>query len=599
MIEENEILTTKKLQELIIENADYKGNEYLKYLVDNQIISGISYKNFKKLWEFIKRKDIYNVYDYKFLNTICKNMILLYNDIEDDETLEPEEKKKLNNFNEVLQSFYKIIDDGELQKFDSLINILVSSNNDKREKIKLMIDTVLNFKKYIQLIEEVIAQGKLNYREKYALIELLKYHYDYSESAYSYQEFEREFYPDDETINNIFSLKDLRTFISICHEVQIAKINELTENDFYGDAIYMIKNEITKLLTNIKYYGDESLDTIGIESSALKELRDNINDEDIKEELSKYIIFMSLIDSILGIEDLKKLKKIACRISDFKNNNDSIYTIYSYTEHLAKRIKEIYAIEIKEKLFNFNDLKGLNDKTYLRTNSKFTAESKILYGEDITGRKVDYIELAGIDYVFLVHVLNAYGEGGTIKDFKFPRIIGKEYICLSAIDNTKEKIADSEYNDEDHVCLLFSSITPDQLISESFEDLYSYGDLNSLSINFEKRENFRPIKKQIQLNKDKHTEFVLYRDSSNGETIYPSGILIHGNTPTQAEINAAAYLNIPIVFINHEKYKNQENHIELKPKNDEPYRPSSEDYKAFKESLIELRDSIVGRSKGK
>ena len=101
MIEENEILTTEKLQELIIENADYKGNEYLKYLVDNQIISGISYKNFKKLWEFIKRKDIYNVYDYKFLNTICKNMILLYNDIEDDETLEPEEKKKLNNFNEV------------------------------------------------------------------------------------------------------------------------------------------------------------------------------------------------------------------------------------------------------------------------------------------------------------------------------------------------------------------------------------------------------------------------------------------------------------------------------------------------------------------
>ena len=57
--------------------------------------------------------------------------------------------------------------------------------------------------------------------------------------------------------------------------------------------------------------------------------------------------------------------------------------------------------------------------------------------------------------------------------------------------------------------------------------------------------------------------------------------------PTQAEINAAAYLNVPIVFINHEKYKNMGNSFESKSDNAEPYKPTSEDYRLFKESLME------------
>ena len=381
--------------------------------------------------------------------------------------------------------------------------------------------------------------------------------------------------------------------------MQISRIKELNEDDYYGDVNYMIKNEITKALANIKYFGNESLDTIGFETSSLKELRNSVTDESIKEELSKYILFMSLIDSILKIDDLRKLKVIASRILNFKKSNDTIYTIYNYTENMAKRIKEIYAHEIKEKLIDFTSLENGNNQLYSRTNSKFTADSKMLYDEDITGRKVDYIELSGIDYVSLVHVLNAYGEGGTLKDFKTPRIIGKEYICLSAIDETKEKIAKSKQDDEEHVCLLFSNIAPDQLISESFEDLYSDGDLNSLSITFGERENFRPIKKQIQLNEGSHTEFVLYRDSSNGNSIYPSGILIQNEMPTQAEINAAAYLNVPLVFINHEKYKNKSNSLESKSDNTEPDKPTSEDYRLFRESLMELRDSINGKGKGR
>ena len=601
-LEDDDTLTTELLSKIIETDEQYKDNEYLKYLINNEIISGISYGNFKKVCEFIGKEDIYNVYDYNFLNLICKNMVLLYSDVDEEDIDDPEEVQHIDRIKKSVDSFYEIIDSGNLQAFDKLINLLIGNNKDKKDKIKLMIDVASNFKKYSQLAGEIIKKGQLDFREKYAVLGLLKFDTDYYDDQYyksDYEEYERDFYTDDEVINNITTLEDLKKYTDACYAAQISRIKELDDDDYYGDANYMIKNEITKALANIKYFGNESLDTIGFETSSLKELRNSVTDESIKEELSKYILFMSLIDSILKIDDLRKLKVIASRILNFKKSNDTIYIIYNYTENMAKRIKEIYAHEIKEKLIDFTNLENGNNQLYSRTNSKFTADSKMLYDEDITGRKVDYIELSGIDYVSLVHVLNAYGGGGTLKDFKTPRIIGKEYICLSAIDETKEKIAKSKQDDEEHVCLLFSNIAPDQLISESFEDLYSDGDLNSLSITFGERENFRPIKKQIQLNEGSHTEFVLYRDSSNGNPIYPSGILIQNEMPTQAEINAAAYLNVPIVFINHEKYKNMGNSFESKSDNAEPYKPTSEYYRLFKESLMELRDSINGKGKGR
>ena len=601
-LEDDDTLTIELLNKIIETDEQYKDNEYLKYLINNEIISGISYGNFKKICEFIGKEDIYNVYDYNFLNLICKNMVLLYSDVDEEDIDDPEKVQHIDRIKKSVDSFYEIIDSGNLNAFDKLINLLLENNKNKKDKIKLMLDVASNFKKYSQLVDEIIKKGQLDFREKYAVLGLLKFDTEYYDDQYyksDYEEYERDFYPDDEVINNITTLEDLKKYIDACYTVQISRIKELDEDDYYGDVNYMIKNEITKALTNIKYFGNESLDTIGFETSSLKELRNSVTDESIKEELSKYILFMSLIDSILKIDDLRKLKVIASRILNFKKSNDTIYTIYNYTENMAKRIKEIYAHEIKEKLIDFTNLENGNNQLYSRTNSKFTADSKMLYDEDITGRKVDYIELSGIDYVSLVHVLNAYGEGGTLKDFKTPRIIGKEYICLSAIDETKEKIAKSKQDDEEHVCLLFSNIAPDQLISESFEDLYSDGDLNSLSITFGERENFRPIKKQIQLNEGSHTEFVLYRDSSNGNSIYPSGILIQNEMPTQAEINAAAYLNVPLVFINHEKYKNKSNSLESKSDNTEPYKPTSEDYRLFRESLMELRDSINGKGKGR
>ena len=79
-LEDDDTLTIELLNKIIETDEQYKDNEYLKYLINNEIISGISYGNFKKICEFIGKEDIYNVYDYNFLNLICKNMVLLYHE---------------------------------------------------------------------------------------------------------------------------------------------------------------------------------------------------------------------------------------------------------------------------------------------------------------------------------------------------------------------------------------------------------------------------------------------------------------------------------------------------------------------------------------
>lgn len=104
-------------------------------------------------------------------------MVLLYNDIDDSEIEnmdDPEEEQEVYRVKSSINCFNEILSSGNLKKFDSLINILMGTNNDKKDKIKLMIDIAPNFKNYISLIDDIIKNGKLNYREKYALIELLK-----------------------------------------------------------------------------------------------------------------------------------------------------------------------------------------------------------------------------------------------------------------------------------------------------------------------------------------------------------------------------------------------------------------------------------------
>ena len=104
-------------------------------------------------------------------------MVLLYNDIDDSEIEnmdDPEEEQEVYRVKSSINCINEILSSKKIKKFDSLVNILMGTNDDKKDKIKLMIDIAPKFKNYISLIDDIIKNGKLNYREKYALIELLK-----------------------------------------------------------------------------------------------------------------------------------------------------------------------------------------------------------------------------------------------------------------------------------------------------------------------------------------------------------------------------------------------------------------------------------------
>lgn len=59
--------------------------------------------------------DIYNVYDYNFINLLCKNMVLLYNDIDDSE-IDPEEEQEVYRVKSSINCFNEILSSGNLKK---------------------------------------------------------------------------------------------------------------------------------------------------------------------------------------------------------------------------------------------------------------------------------------------------------------------------------------------------------------------------------------------------------------------------------------------------------------------------------------------------
>ena len=91
-------------------------------------------------------------------------------------------------------------------------------------------------------------------------------------------------------------------------------------------------------------------------------------------------------------------------------------------------------------------------------------------------------------------------------------------------------------------------------------DIHSQANLNDLSIRagtsyFDTIDN-------IITKSNKFSEYVVYREDAFGNQIYPCGILVSGNKPNRYEINAAAYLDIPLIKLLPVKKKTLPNIIE-------------------------------------
>lgn len=325
--------------------------------------------------------------------------------------------------------------------------------------------------------------------------------------------------------------------------------NELSCND--------LKERICMLIT------DHTLSDINIflaeimNSYKARQMYLNVKEPNIRRLLHHYVNLIDFLEFVINNYDSFELKRILELLNDYSiNNPEKINVLVDNFKYIEKITKCIYGYEANSTLTKLSQLK--NSSTVKISKNKFTSHNMVA-GESLIGRSVDYIELNDEVY-FFAHAMNFCGKNGKISDFKYPRFIGKTYICFSAISSLYRLDKDLyTINSVDDVTLLFDNIDPECLIFMGNSDIYSESEDNSLVVSSNKN-NFDTLKETIA-NTDYYNEYVFYRENNNGEHIYPSAVLVVSSEPTQYEIDAACYLNIPLVKMNHVNSNTSENKI--------------------------------------
>lgn len=274
----------------------------------------------------------------------------------------------------------------------------------------------------------------------------------------------------------------------------------------------LLKSIIFSTLFNIGYYEiDNLLGIIG--NDRLDNLTSNIKDNKIIKIIESIKPYVNFIEMVYSCDDNEKLIEIANNINNYYlSYGDEINQIKLIFDNIESKMKSIYSVELN------SNLTTLPDEKYIEFNE---------------------------DSCFLAHVMNAFGNGSQLSDFKNPKFIGKTYICLSAIGHGINPYSREEI-DKNHVTLLFNSIPSNSLISMSSRDMWSQGGNGQLDVKV--TNNFNTLN-EILNNTSEYVpnEYVVYRENENGVNLYPCGILVIGEEPSQSEIEAANYLNVPLV----------------------------------------------------
>ena len=556
------LLESPKLGSYLLENdIMLYNNGFLNEYIKRDNVKGITLEFIDQIWDFINNNIAYENMDYNEMFTIIK---YVYGENSYEE-----------RYNKLREQLNELIKNKQFNIFNEIINILLDNNNhNTKDKLNLMNDIIDDFNTYYNLCCSFVSS---NYTKKD--IYLLQY----------------LLLSNDIIKPNIESIEDLKKYNEVVYQNRKSEINDIPFDWAIGEyEPYFFHDAIILMLFNMSY--DEYMAKVhnGFSSRDIDVLINSINNRDIQEDLNRYKIVIKFIESIINVKDGKKLKNFAHRLNEaIYENSESVIDIYNILRDIESIKKYYYGIEISEKLLDISELEPTSEEVlaneeekkrqpYIRENKKYTCPNVEIHGRKLNNELVDYIELNGIDFTFFVHVLNAYGTGGTLEDFKRSRLIGKTYICVSPITDNyysglaeghdaindfieelddiddEELLLDISIENADNVKLIFSNISPEQLAAMGNHDLCSGADDNSLEITTERKEKYAPIRKNVDsLNKKGYCEYVLYREDNKGKVIYPTAILSTENEPSQSEIMAAAYLQVPIIHINN-KYLNKD-----------------------------------------
>lgn len=333
-------------------------------------------------------------------------------------------------------------------------------------------------------------------------------------------------------------------------ELMINDINDLqnVEEKFYNlqnnrinssNNPLDLKNVICSILTNQTYFETrKGLLEMG-NKEKLSVLKNSIRDMNISKDLDSYIILSEFLTQIDEIDDIAKLKEVA----RFLNQQVLKDGVNNKWLGLNKKIMKFYSVEANEKMTDFSEY--LTDKFYDATD--FTFQD----GINVSGKRVKVAHIkSGEEYNSFIHVLNAYKNGvttGSVEAISSPKFIGQAYISLTGISDEYSRICvndDSRFS----IKVLYSHIPDGDMFCAANRDTGINAKANSKNISTRLPANMLPFRRLVR-NTETHgsetyNEYDVFRDN-----LVPSGIAFMFDEPTEAEINAAAYLGIPLVKI--------------------------------------------------
>lgn len=306
-----------------------------------------------------------------------------------------------------------------------------------------------------------------------------------------------------------------------------------------SDSLIDIKNVICNLLTNQTYLETrKGLLELGSKEK-LEVLKNSIKNEGLAKELDSYIILSDFLENVDKINNVEQLKKIADLINQqiLKNGINDKWVDFN------KKIMHFYSSEVNERLTDFR--KYITDTFYDATDYSFSD------GTSVKGKRVNVAHVkSGEEFNSLIHVLNAYQNGGTtgsIESVTCPKFIGQAYISLTGISDEYSRIC---INKESRNCLkiLYSHIPEKSILCASNRDTGINARANSKNIYTRLPANMAPFRRLVRNTEvhgsETYNEYDIFRDD-----LVPSGIAFMNEEPTEEEINAAAYLGVPLVKI--------------------------------------------------
>jgi len=435
-------------------------------------------------------------------------------------------------------NFETLIKNNSLEKFKYLFTV-ISDNNDnfKTFDMILFINFLNKYEKYGNLCFDFISKYGINEETKKTLKTLL------TEKRETIE------------IKNIDDLKNINEIIRNYNEQVINNSNKLEIKNIIS---LMLCNMTLKEINNMFY---------SIDKKSLTKLKEEINDAKIKLILDKYILLIKFLEYIKNCNNLDKLKVIALKINNFENLEKLRQNFIGIFEN----IKYFYGLEINQKLTKINSLNQTDN---------------ISYHKDSNGNDIKYIDCYE-NSIFFQHTMNAFGKGGTIYDYKKPRLVGQTRLCLSLISNNIDGVSRIPKN-INQVTLIFDNINPSSLIVMDYRDISSITEMNSLTLLHNTYAQFDIVEDMLEKTKrTDYNEYNVYIENEDGTFIYPSAVKVTGDIPTEEEIEAASILEIPLIKIHKTKTIIKK---EQETKDKDYNQRQIDELSKFEEIFLELKD---------